>query len=50
MEWSTETVFPETLARLAVRVIGPAVLPELDDIDTPDDLARWPDFAAASNS
>ncbi|MCH2486240.1 MAG: TIGR04282 family arsenosugar biosynthesis glycosyltransferase [Erythrobacter sp.] len=49
MEWSTETVFAETLARLAARGIGPAVLPELDDIDTPDDLARWPDFAAVSD-
>ena len=48
MEWSTETVFAETLARLAAQGIGPAVLPELDDIDTPGDLARWPDFAAVS--
>ena len=45
MAWSTETVFAETLARLAARGIGPAILPELDDIDTPADLARWPDFA-----
>ena len=48
MEWSTETVFAETLARAAAQGIGPAVLPELDDIDTPGDLARWPDFAAVS--
>ena len=45
MAWSTDTVFAETLARLAARGIGPAILPELDDIDTPADLARWPDFA-----
>ena len=45
MAWSTDTVFAETLARLAARGIGPAILPELDDIDTPEDLARWPDFA-----
>jgi rSAM/selenodomain-associated transferase 1 len=48
MEWSTETVFAETLARLAARGIGPAILPELDDIDTAEDLARWPDFAPDS--
>ena len=45
MAWSTDTVVAETLARLAARGIGPAILPELDDIDTPEDLARWPGFA-----
>ena len=44
MEWSTPRVFPETLARLAARGWGPAVLPELTDIDTAEDLAQWPEF------
>lgn len=44
MAWSTPAVFAETLARLAARGLGPAVLPELSDIDTPEDLARWPEL------
>ena len=44
MEWSTSQVFPETLRRLVERGMGPAVLPELADIDTPEDLAQWPEF------
>ena len=44
MEWSTPSVFAETLARLAARGLGPAVLPELSDIDTPEDLASWPEL------
>ena len=44
MEWSTPRVFPETLARLVARGMGPAVLPELTDIDTAEDLAEWPEF------
>ncbi|MXO48707.1 DUF2064 domain-containing protein [Erythrobacter vulgaris] len=44
MEWSTPRVLPETLARLATHGIGPAILPELADIDTPEDLAEWPEF------
>ncbi|MBX7542064.1 TIGR04282 family arsenosugar biosynthesis glycosyltransferase [Qipengyuania sphaerica] len=44
MEWSTPKVLPETLARLAQRGWGPAILPELADIDTPEDLAQWPEF------
>ena len=44
MAWSTPQVLPETLARLAARGIGPAILPELSDIDTPEDLAMWPQF------
>lgn len=43
MAWSTSTVFAETLARLAARGIGPAILPELSDIDTAEDLASWPE-------
>jgi hypothetical protein len=44
MAWSTAQVLPETLARLEARAVTPALLPELGDIDTPEDLARWPEF------
>ncbi|MEZ5681602.1 MAG: TIGR04282 family arsenosugar biosynthesis glycosyltransferase [Erythrobacter sp.] len=44
MEWSTSSVFADTLGRLAARGIGPAILPELSDIDTPEDLAAWPEL------
>ena len=44
MEWSTPKVLPETLSRLAARGHGPAILPELADIDTAEDLAQWPEF------
>lgn len=44
MAWSTANVFGETLARLAARQIAPAVLPELSDVDTAEDLARWPEL------
>lgn len=44
MAWSTPTVFANTLTRLAARGIGPAILPELADIDTPEDLAAWPEL------
>jgi hypothetical protein len=44
MEWSTTKVLPETLARLAAHGYGPAILPELADIDTAEDLAAWPEF------
>lgn len=44
MEWSTAEVFTETLKRFVAQGIRPAVLPELSDVDTPDDLAQWPEF------
>ena len=44
MEWSTPRVFAETLVRLVDNGVAPAVLPELSDIDTGEDLARWPTF------
>ena len=44
MEWSTDSVFAETMARLARAQIAPAVLPELADVDEPEDLADWPEF------
>lgn len=44
IEWSTPQVFAETLARLAARGIGPAILPELSDVDLPEDLEQWPEL------
>lgn len=44
MEWSTDSVFAETLKRFAAQGIRPAVLPELSDIDTAVDLEAWPEF------
>jgi rSAM/selenodomain-associated transferase 1 len=42
--WSTAQVFEETAGRFAARGYRLAVLPELDDIDTPEDLENWPEF------
>ena len=44
MAWGTNGVFAETMRRFAARGLTPAVLPELADIDEPDDLAGWPEF------
>lgn len=44
MEWSTDSVFAETLKRFAAQGIRPAVLPELSDVDTAADLEAWPEF------
>ena len=44
MEWSTDTVFAETLKRFVAHGIRPAVLPELSDVDTAADLEQWPEF------
>ena len=44
MAWSTPNVFAETLQRLVANGVPPAVLPELSDIDTGEDLAQWPTF------
>ena len=44
MEWSTEKVFAETLDRFIAEGIKPAVLPELNDVDTAADLEHWPEF------
>ena len=44
MPWSTDAVFGETVRRFALKGIRPAVLPELSDVDTPDDLVQWPEF------
>lgn len=44
MEWSTDSVFAETLKRFAAQDIRPAQLPELSDVDVPSDLDNWPEF------
>ncbi len=44
MAWSTDSVFAETMARLARAQVAPAVLPELSDVDEPEDLADWPEL------
>lgn len=44
MPWSTDKVFEETLRRFVAQGIRPAVMPELSDIDTAEDLEDWPDF------
>jgi hypothetical protein len=41
VEWSTPAVLEQTLARAAAARLETALLPALDDIDTPADLARW---------
>ncbi len=46
MVWSTDTVFAETVRRFVARGIRPAILPELSDVDTAEDLADWPEFCA----
>lgn len=40
VEWSTETVFTDTLSRAAEAGLSVETLPFLDDLDTPADLAR----------
>ncbi len=44
MPWGTDQVLSLTLDRLAERQITPLLLERLDDIDRPEDLARWPQF------
>lgn len=46
MDWGTETVFAETMRRLAAHGIAPVVLDPLADVDRPEDLARWPELFA----
>ena len=41
IEWSTPRVLEQTLARAASAGRSTAVLPELEDLDTPEDLVRW---------
>ena len=46
VDWGTDAVFAQTLARLGAVGVEPAILPELADLDRPEDLARWPELAA----
>ncbi|MBB5695330.1 TIGR04282 family arsenosugar biosynthesis glycosyltransferase [Muricoccus pecuniae] len=45
MEWGTEVVFAETMARFASKGVRPSLLGRLADLDRPEDLARWPELA-----
>ncbi len=46
IDWSTDRVFAQTVARLAAAQVDPIILPRLADCDRPDDLARWPELLA----
>ena len=41
IEWSTARVLDQTLERAAKTGVSTALLPALDDLDTPADLLRW---------
>lgn len=42
IDWSTDAVFAQTMARLTDAGIDALLLPELADCDRPEDLVRWP--------
>jgi hypothetical protein len=46
VDWGTDAVFTQTLARLRAAGVEPAILPALADLDRPEDLARWPGLTA----
>lgn len=46
MAWGTDSVFAETVRRMAEGGVSHTVLDPLDDCDRPGDLARWPWLAA----
>ena len=46
IEWGTSRVLDQTLARASRAGLAAAVLPTLDDLDTPEDLLRWIAFRA----
>ena len=47
IDWGTDAVFAQTVARLADAGIAPTILPTLADCDRPEDLARWPWLTSA---
>lgn len=47
IDWGTDAVFAQTLARLEATGMAPVILPRLADCDRPEDLARWPDLLPA---
>jgi rSAM/selenodomain-associated transferase 1 len=46
MPWGTAAVFAETQARAQRLGLDLGLADTLDDLDTPDDLARWPELLA----
>lgn len=42
IDWSTDAVCAQTMARLTAAGIEPVVMPTLADCDRPEDLDRWP--------
>ena len=44
VEWGTETVLATTRRKLDDLGVEPLLLPQLHDLDRPEDLARWPDL------
>lgn len=44
IDWGTETVFQTTITKMEAIGIKPKLLPELHDLDRPEDLDRWPDL------
>ena len=42
--WSTDAVLPATLSACDAKGIAPVMLPELSDVDEPEDLRAWPEF------
>ncbi len=42
--WSTDAVLPATLSACDAKGIAPVILPELSDVDEPEDLRAWPEF------
>lgn len=46
MPWSTDRLLACTIEALGRRGIAPVLLPRLDDLDRPEDLARFPEFGA----
>jgi hypothetical protein len=48
MPWGTDAVLAETRQRARSHGIAIALADTLDDLDTPDDLARWPDLATCA--
>ncbi|HBF21737.1 MAG: glycosyltransferase [Owenweeksia sp.] len=44
VDWSTESVFDQTLAQVKKQGLSRALLPEKTDLDTIDDLKKFPDL------
>ncbi|MEO1398987.1 MAG: TIGR04282 family arsenosugar biosynthesis glycosyltransferase [Pseudomonadota bacterium] len=44
ISWGTEAVFAQTMTRIRAAGRRAYVLPELADLDRPEDLSRWPEY------